>query len=57
MKKVRSFKLSLTGLLLLGIITTAVAQTTQDTYLGKIEYQDQTITKALNQWLERKHQT
>jgi hypothetical protein len=46
MKKVRSFKLSLTGLLLLGIITTAVAQTTQDTYLGKIEYQDQTITKA-----------
>ena len=39
-------KLSLTGLLLLGIITTAVAQTTQDTYLGKIEYQDQTITKA-----------
>jgi hypothetical protein len=46
MKKVRSFKLSLTGLLLLGIITTSVAQTTQDTYLGKIEYQDQTITKA-----------
>lgn len=46
MKKVRSFKLSQTGLLLLGIITTAVAQTTQDSYLGKIEYQDQTITKA-----------
>jgi hypothetical protein len=46
MKKVRSFKLSLTGLLLSGLITTSVAQTTQDTYLGKIEYQDQTLTKA-----------
>jgi hypothetical protein len=46
MKKVRSFKLSLTGVLLSGLITTVVAETTQETYLGKIEYQDQTLTKA-----------
>lgn len=46
MKPTPYFKLSLAGLLLSGLITSVTAQTTQDTYLGKIEYQDQTITKA-----------
>jgi hypothetical protein len=46
MKTTHSLKLALLGVLLSGLITTAVAQTTQDTYLGKIEYQDQTLTKA-----------
>ena len=46
MKLTPYFKLSLAGLLLSGLITSVTAQTTQDTYLGKIEFQDQTITKA-----------
>ena len=46
MKTTHSFKLALLGVLLSGLITTVVAETTQDTYLGKIEYQDQTLTKA-----------
>ena len=46
MKTKRYLKQALSGILLSGLITTAVAETTQDTYLGKIEYQDQTITKA-----------
>ena len=46
MKPTHYFKLSLAGLLLSGLITSVTAQTIQDTYLGKIEYQDQTITKA-----------
>jgi hypothetical protein len=46
MKTTLSLKLALSGLLLSGLITTVAAQTTQDTYLGKIEYQDQTLTKA-----------
>ncbi|MDB4303851.1 hypothetical protein N9934_03575, partial [Desulfosarcina sp.] len=46
MKTILSLKLALSGLLLLGLITTLVAQTTQDTYLGEIKYQDQTITKS-----------
>ncbi|MFW2438102.1 MAG: DUF1254 domain-containing protein [Arenicellales bacterium] len=46
MKTILPLKLALAGILLSGLITTAVAETTQDTYLGKIEYQDQTITKA-----------
>jgi len=46
MKTTHYLKLALLGVLLSGLITTAVAQTTQDTYLGKLEYQDQTITKA-----------
>ena len=46
MKTKLSLKLILTGLLLSSMITTAQAQTMQDTYLGKIEYQDQTLTKA-----------
>ncbi len=40
MKTILFLKLALSGLLLSGLITTVVAQTTQDTYLGKIEYQD-----------------
>lgn len=39
-------KLGLSGLLLSVLINIAVAQTKQNTYLGEIEYQDQTITKA-----------
>ncbi len=46
MKTTHSLKLALLGVLLSGLITTVVAETTQDTYLGKIEYQDQTLTKA-----------
>lgn len=46
MKTTLSLKLALSGLLLSGLMTTVVAQPTQDTYLGKIEYQDQTLTKA-----------
>ena len=46
MKTKLSLKLILTGLLLSSLITTVAAQTAQDTYLGQIEYQDQTITKA-----------
>lgn len=50
-----SVKLALSGLLLSGLVTTAtvVAETTQDTYLGKIEYQDQTLTKASAAMLNR----
>jgi hypothetical protein len=46
MKTTLFLKLALSVLLISGLITTVVAQTTQDTYLGKIEYQDQTLTKA-----------
>ena len=48
MKTTPYLKLALlgVGVLLSGLNTTMAAQTTQDTYLGKIEYQDQTITKA-----------
>lgn len=46
MKATLSLKIVLSGILLSGLITTVVAQTTQDTYLGKFEYQDQTLTRA-----------
>lgn len=46
MKTILSLKLALSVLLLSSLITTVVAQATQDSYLGKIEYQDQTLTKA-----------
>ena len=46
MKTAIYLKLALLGLLLSGLITSVAAQTTQETYLGKIKYQDQTISKA-----------
>ncbi|MEH6472537.1 MAG: DUF1214 domain-containing protein [Halopseudomonas sp.] len=46
MKKALSVKLAISGILLSGLITTVLAETTQDTYLGEIEYQGQTLTKA-----------
>ena len=46
MKTAIDLKLALLGLLLSGLTTSVAAQTTQDTYLGEIKFQDQTITKA-----------
>ena len=41
MKTTLSFKITLIALLISNIATVIKAQTTPDTYLGKIEYQDQ----------------
>ena len=46
MKTTIYIKLALLGILLSGFLTSVTAQTTQETYLGKIKYQDQTISKA-----------
>lgn len=53
MKTSTSLKLALSGLLLSGLITPVVADVIQDTYLGKIEYQGQTLTKASAEKLNR----
>ena len=53
MKKTLCLKLAISVLLLSGLITTVMAETTLDTYLGKIEYQDQTLTKASAAMLRR----
>ena len=53
MKTKFSLRLALSGLLLSCLITTVMAETTQDTYLGKIEYQDQTLTKTSAAMLNR----
>jgi len=46
--------LVLAGLLLSGLSITTVAETTQETYLGRIQYQDQTITKTSAAQLNRR---
>ena len=38
MKNTLYLKMALSGLLISGLMTTVVAETTQDTYLGELEY-------------------
>ena len=45
--------LAFTFMMAISLTTTAWANTTQDTYLGKLEYQDQTITKKTAELLHR----
>ena len=53
MKNSLYLKMALSGLLVSGLMTTVMAETIQDTYLGEMEYQDQTLTKASANKLNR----
>lgn len=53
MKSKHLFTLALAMMMAASLTTTALADTTQDTYLGKLEYQDQTISKKTAAFLHR----
>jgi len=53
MKIKHSCTLAVAVVTAISLTTTAWADTTQDTYLGKLEYQDQTITKQTADFLHR----
>ena len=53
MKPKHLFTLAISGVLAISLMTTASAKTVQETYVGKIEFQDQTITKATAKALHR----
>ena len=53
MKAKHLFTMALSVMMASTLTTTAWANTTQDTYLGILEYQDQTITKKTAELLHR----
>ena len=53
MKFRQLFTLAFTVMMAISLTTTAWAKTVEETYAGKIEYQDQTITKATAEVLHR----
>ena len=53
MKIKHLFGMALTLIMVIGMAAAAWANTTQDTYVGKLEYQDQTITKKTAALLHR----
>ncbi len=53
MKATSILKLALAGLMMAGLVPTASAQTVNETYVGHIEFQDQTITKETAALLHR----
>jgi len=53
MKTKTLFTVAIAGMLAISLMTAASAKTVQETYVGKIEFQDQTITKKTAAFLHR----